>query len=148
MRINYVRFTNFRGFEDFTLRPLGHVVVMGQPRAGRSDLIEGLRRVLHPDSTRFPLSEPLDFHGGRTDTRIEIEAVIGDLRPELSQRFFDQLEVWNTNTAELVPELSEHDELPEHHELVIRLCYRAAWSDEEKQAEQWVDFPKYSDPTT
>jgi len=56
MRILALHLRNFRGFDDFVLKPQGHVVLMGEPRAGRSDLIEGLRRVLHPDSNRFPLS--------------------------------------------------------------------------------------------
>src|SRR5713226_7900672 len=117
---------------------------MGEPRAGRSDLIEGIRRVLNPDVTRFPLSEPLDFYAGNTTERAEVELIVGDLGADLTQRFFDQLEVWDFSAVTLVPELNEHDELPAQHDTVVRLCYRAEWSDEEKQAQHWVDFPKFS----
>ena len=74
--------------------------------------------------------------------------VVGDLGPDLEQRFFDQLEVWDTDMLALVPELGAHDTLEPKHELVFRLCYRAEWNPDEKVADHWVDFPKFSDPET
>jgi hypothetical protein len=68
---------------------------VGQPGAGRSDLIEALWRVLSPDSTRFPLSEDLDFHKRDLSKRIEIEVVLGELGPEIEQAFLDRLEYWD-----------------------------------------------------
>lgn len=52
MLITQVRATNFRGWEDLNLRPRGHVLAVGEPRAGRSDLVSALTRVLDPRSTR------------------------------------------------------------------------------------------------
>ena len=78
MRILRLHVRRFRGFDDLTITPQKHLVLMGEPGAGRSDLVEGLRRVLAPDSTRFPLSEPTDFHVNDLTTRAEIEAYLGD----------------------------------------------------------------------
>jgi putative ATP-dependent endonuclease of the OLD family len=137
---------NFRGFKEAQVVPRGHVLLVGEPRAGRSDIIEALRRVFQPDSTRFPLTEPLDFHAGNVAQRAGAMVVIGDLGPELEQRFFDQLEVWDSESNALVPELGLHDALEAKNELVVRLCHRAEWNTEEKVGEHWVDFPKFSDP--
>jgi putative ATP-dependent endonuclease of OLD family len=57
MRIRQVRISAFRGWQELELRPGRHALVVGEPRAGRSDLIEALRRVLGPDSTRTPPDE-------------------------------------------------------------------------------------------
>ena len=53
MLITQIRVTNFRGWDDLDLSPRGHAVVIGEPRAGRSDLITALTRVLNPSSTRM-----------------------------------------------------------------------------------------------
>jgi putative ATP-dependent endonuclease of the OLD family len=52
VRITRLRATNFRGWHDLDLRPSGHVLVVGEPRAGRTDLVLALTRVLDPRSTR------------------------------------------------------------------------------------------------
>lgn len=52
MRITRVRATNFRGWAKLDLRPSGHALVVGEPRAGRTDLVLALTRVLDPRSTR------------------------------------------------------------------------------------------------
>src|SRR5664279_990126 len=57
MRVRQLRISSFRGWRCLTLRPGRHALVVGEPRAGRSDLVEALRRVLDPDSTRNPPSE-------------------------------------------------------------------------------------------
>jgi putative ATP-dependent endonuclease of OLD family len=146
VRILRLRIHGFRGFDSFTLHPQGHAVLVGQPRAGRSDVIEALRRVLSPDATRLPLTEDLDFHNRDTSRQVEIEVVLGHLGEALEQEFFDQLEVWNSEQQELVDLLEEPAELDGGFEWVVRLCYRARWSDDQEQAEHWVDFPKLSDP--
>jgi putative ATP-dependent endonuclease of the OLD family len=61
MRIRQLRISSFRGWRELELRPGPHSLVVGVPRAGRSDLIEALRRVLDPESTRTPPSE-FDVH--------------------------------------------------------------------------------------
>lgn len=150
MRLRYIRITNFRGFEQLELKPRDHVFVVGQPGAGRSDLIEALWRVLSPDSTRFPLSEDLDFNKRDLTKRIEVEVILGELGPEIEQAFLDRLEYWDTKNETLLEEI----DLPEEDaadadgslERVLRLCYRAVWDHDQQQARHWVDFPKFSDP--
>lgn len=53
MRVSRLRATNFRGWSRLDLKRTGHVVVIGEPRAGRTDLAAALARVLDARSTRF-----------------------------------------------------------------------------------------------
>ena len=50
MRVARVRLHLFRGYAEQVISPARHAVVVGEPRAGRSDLIMGLRRALDPRS--------------------------------------------------------------------------------------------------
>lgn len=52
MRVTRLLLDNFRGWPHLDLRPSEHVVLAGVPRAGRSDIIAALRRVLDPASAR------------------------------------------------------------------------------------------------
>jgi putative ATP-dependent endonuclease of OLD family len=135
----------FRGIEKLTVVPRGHVVVVGEPRAGRSTVLEGLFRALSPDGARGTIGDDLDFHARDRAVRAEVEVVLGHLGDELSQRFFDALEYWDEGEDRLVDELDALDGL-EGYEQVVRLCYRARWSAEQEQGEHWVDYPKTSDP--
>jgi putative ATP-dependent endonuclease of the OLD family len=137
----------FRGFEYLVIVPTGHALVVGEPRAGRSDVIEGLRRVLSADSTRSLLGDNIDFFQRDRTFRAEVEVVLGDLGPALTQQFFDWLEYWDRDAAELVELLDDAEALNnEALEQVVRLCYRAEWVDAEEVARHWVDYPKTSDP--
>lgn len=53
MRVSRLRATNFRGWSELDLRQSGAVVVVGEPRAGRTDVVVALTRVLDPRSTRL-----------------------------------------------------------------------------------------------
>lgn len=145
MMIRSLDVRRFRGIEELTIVPRGDVVVVGEPRAGRSTVLEGLFRVLSPDSTRTTLGDDLDFHGRDRSLQAEVEVVLGDLGDEVSQRFFDELEYWDDEQGHLVDELDALDGL-ESYEGVVRLCYRARWSEEQEQGEHWIDYPKTSDP--
>ena len=146
MQIRQVDIRHFRGFNSLRIKPSGHVLVVGEPRAGRSDLVEGLIRVFDPDSTRATLTEDFDFFNRDTETRAEVEVVLGDLGDELEQRFFDQIEFWDTSNHTLLPPAAPGEQAPENSELVVRLCYRVEWQEDEQLASHWVDFPKFSDP--
>lgn len=52
MRISRLRLQNFRGWADLDIRPARHVLLAGVPRAGRSDVILALARLLDPASIR------------------------------------------------------------------------------------------------
>lgn len=148
MRVRRLDIRNFRGLRAVTIRPNGHVVLAGEPRAGRSTVVEALRRVLIPDATRVPLTDDLDFNRRDRSLAVEIEVVLGDLGAALEQEFFDQLEPWDSEEGEVLLETSDPTEIDdEDTDLVVRLCYRARWDDDSDGGEHWVDFPKSSDPS-
>ncbi len=146
MQIRQLDIRHFRGFQSLTIKPSGHVLLAGQPRAGRSDVVEALTRVLDPDSTRSTLVGDLDFFSRDTSKRAEVEVVAGDLGEELEQRFFDQIDFWDTSTRSLLPPTGPGEQAPVSSEPVVRLCYRAEWLEDEHVATHWVDFPKFSEP--
>jgi hypothetical protein len=94
MRVVRLEVRHFRGFAAATILPGQHVLVVGEPRAGRSDLIAALTRVLDPEATRAALEE-WDFHGHDVTRPIVIEVVLADLGDALSQRFLGELEFWD-----------------------------------------------------
>lgn len=53
MRISRLRLHDFRGWPELDLRPHGHVLLVGVPRAGRSDIIAALIRLLDPAGVRL-----------------------------------------------------------------------------------------------
>jgi hypothetical protein len=53
VRITHLLLQDFRGWAKFDLQPFGHILLAGVPRAGRSDIIAALRRLLDPDSARM-----------------------------------------------------------------------------------------------
>jgi recombinational DNA repair ATPase RecF len=65
MVIRRLEIRRFRGFEHVVIVPTGHALVVGEPRAGRPDVIEGLRRVLSADSTRSLLGDDIDSSSAR-----------------------------------------------------------------------------------
>jgi len=147
VRINKLDLRHFRGFDSVTILPTGHSVLMGEPGAGRSDVVEGLTRVLWPESTRGRPPDDLDFFNRDTSQRAEVEVVLGDLGPELEQAFYLHLELWDARAHALVESLSEAEQLDKSaHEWVIRLCYRVAWIEADVRADHWVDFPKTAEP--
>jgi DNA helicase-2/ATP-dependent DNA helicase PcrA len=97
---------HFRGFTHAVVLPRGHALVVGEPRAGRSDLLAALKRVLDPDATKAALEE-WDFHGRDLGRDIEIEVVLGELAPDLHQRFLGELEFWDPDRKRPRPGVRE-----------------------------------------
>ena len=146
MKIFELRLRHFRGFRDLPIRPTGHVVLMGTPGAGRSDVIDGMSRVLDPEYTRRRLADEFDFFRGDTSQPAEVEATIGELGPALEQHFLDYLEIWDSEKRAIVDELDSPEEIDRGcHSFVIRLCYRAEWSGAEQRVEEFIYLPKTSD---
>jgi putative ATP-dependent endonuclease of the OLD family len=144
LRIDYRR---FRGFADLRIAPKAHVLLVGEPRAGRSDALEGLARALGAGGARMPEPDELDFYMRDTSTRAEVEVVLAEIGPELEQLFFDYLEFWDVQEDRLIEELDEPGDLDDVGVLsVVRLSYRIEWDGSEGLARHWVDFPKSSDP--
>ena len=96
MRVARVRLHLFRGYADQVIMPARHAVVVGEPRAGRSDLIMGLRRALDPRSwSRTPdlsdLHRPApeqeeDAPDGETVVEVTLLGLGGDLEQDLDDR--------------------------------------------------------------
>jgi hypothetical protein len=108
------------------------VVLVGEPRAGRSDLIEGLRRTLAVDGTRNTTPAEFDFFD--TGQRAEVEVVLGDLSRVLSdQVFYDYIEWWNADSDEIIDELDD-PRLLAGAEQVVRLCYRRSGTRQQARA--------------
>lgn len=91
VRVARVRLQRFRGFLAAEILPDQHVAVVGEPRAGRTDLLTGLRRVLDPTSTAARL-DPLDVHrplptleAGEERPLTEVEVTLVDLGSALEQ---------------------------------------------------------------
>jgi hypothetical protein len=140
---------HFRGFSDIPVKPDGNVVLMGEPGAGRSDLINAISKVLDPDVIRAGGATELDFHQRNTELPIEISVTIGGLGPDLEQHFLDYLEVWDAEGGSLIEESESPEEVAgENREWVLRLAYRGQWLQDQERCDEIVYYPKYSDPST
>jgi putative ATP-dependent endonuclease of the OLD family len=149
MYIRQLDARHFRGFSDIPLKPSGNVVLMGEPGAGRSDLISAISKILDPDIIRAGGTTELDFHQRATETPIEISIVIGGLGQDLEQHFLDYLEVWNIKDGELVEESeAPEDATGKNYEWVLRLAYQGKWLPDQERCEEIVYYPKYSDLTS
>ena len=106
LRVAELKIDGFRGFDTTQIRPRGDVVLVGEPRAGRSDIVAALERVLHPDGTWWQVRE-WDFHGGDLDRVIAIEVTLSELGTMLRQQFIRRVEAWDQCTHRIVPESDE-----------------------------------------
>ena len=95
MHIARVRLHRFRGYAEQVIMPARHAVVVGEPRAGRSDLIMGLRRALDPRNwSRTPDLSDLYRQGQEQEDAADRETIIevtllglgGDLEQDLDDR--------------------------------------------------------------
>lgn len=132
MRVLRLTLRHFRGFAKLTIKSAGHVALVGEPGAGRPDVIEALERVLWPDALRSRVPTDLDFYRRDTSKRAEAEVVLGDLGDALEQQFFDQLEIWHRDEKTIIAELGDPQLIDrDEHDLVVRLCYRLRWNETE-----------------
>ena len=149
MHVKELSVQRFRGFSDLLVRPKGHIVVMGEPGAGRSDLIEAIARVLDADTSRTRVTTELDFYNRDTSQPIQIALTLGGLGVDLEQDFLDHLELWDSIEDRLLPETDDLESVDQgRYEWVLRLEYRAEWLRAEERCEEWVFYPKESDPAS
>lgn len=156
MRITRLRAINFRGWADLDLRPRAHALVVGEPRAGRSDIVTALQRVLDPMSTRSqPTTNDIHQHQasasgidghGIADVALasyaEVEVTLADLPVDLEQEADGALEPLlddgtvdtSGNSAATAP-------------LGLRLSYRVSYEATTDSLEHRVYYPALSDPS-
>ncbi|WP_291053969.1 hypothetical protein [Herbiconiux sp.] len=141
MRVARIRIQRFRGFEDVELALPADVVIAGEPQAGRSDLVEALRRVLDPRSTRARVN-PLDIHRPIGDeTLTEVEVTLLKLGAQLETLLSDSLEAFDPEAATPAGTGGGAGAV-----LGVRLCYRIRYDLDADSGDHWVDFPARSDP--
>ena len=125
MRVLRVRLHLFRGYEEQVIMPTTHAVVVGEPRAGRTDLIMGLRRTLDPRSwSRAPdlsdLHQPASEQGeGALDAETLVEVTLVGLGNDLEQDLDDRLELIDSATG-----LPASEERAADGVLGVRVRYR------------------------
>ena len=84
---------------------------------------------------------------GDTSQPIEITLTLGGLGDSVTQDFFDHLELWDTTEHQLFEEAETTEESDGlSYEWVLRLGYRAKWLAAEERSDEWVSYPKESDP--
>lgn len=84
MRVARLTIKHFRGFDAIEVVPRGHVLLVGEPRGGRTDMLTALGLALAVDGPRN-IGE-FDFHKRDLTAPMEIEVVLADLDPDLVQR--------------------------------------------------------------
>lgn len=125
MRLARVRLHLFRGYTDQVIMPSRHAVVVGEPRAGGSDLIMGLRRALDPRSwSRTPdlsdLHRPAPEQGeGARDGETVVEVTLVGLGADLEQDLDARLELIDPATG-----LPAAEEQADGGVLGVRVRYR------------------------
>ncbi|MEU9507831.1 hypothetical protein AB0D32_16325 [Micromonospora sp. NPDC048170] len=159
---------SFRGFRSLELRCPGHVVLSGVPRAGRSDVIAALARVLLPESSRTgPAMSDLwqttvaavaSGGAGQGDDQpltgtwpsslvesrpyADVEVTLTDLDPELEQLFEGVLERCDSDGCAV-----EEDQALLGAAWCVRLAYRLMYDDEAEALEHLVYYPLASNPS-
>jgi putative ATP-dependent endonuclease of the OLD family len=134
----------FRGFDAFETTFGEHAVLVGEPGAGRTDLVDGLVRVLDPDSLRGRDATELDFFDLDRTRVAEVEVVIGAFPTIGLGALTTYAEVWERDAGVLrtvLPRGVDFD--PDKHELVVRLAHRL--EDDGGELVETVHWPKYAD---
>lgn len=152
MRITQLRAVDFRGWHNLDLRPRAHVLAVGEPRSGRSDLVHALRRVLDPRSTRRQPSTAdirqtyVAGSGGGSGATLaafaEVEVTLADLPHAVEQEADGALEPL---LADATVDQSGNASLTAS--LGLRLAYRVSYDLSTDAVEHRVFYPILSDPS-
>lgn len=141
MRIIRLRLSRFRGFSDLDLYPPPNVLLVGEPRAGRSTILDAIRRVLDAGSTRVRPSRwditlpSVDIEDGDTYPLTSVEATLIDLDDEIEQLLDDRLEMLDPTTGE--PDDADTDAV-----LGVRLRYCLQYTPADDTLEHWVEYTR------
>ncbi|MEV0530888.1 hypothetical protein [Kitasatospora sp. NPDC050463] len=173
MRVTRLLISNFRGWKSLDLRPRDHVVLAGVPRAGRSDIVEALARVLDPDAAQSPRLSDLhqELPAEQADAPQDDELELGDdsgsgLAPcetePLARADFAEVEVTLTDLDPAIEQLVdghlqpldpsgaavESDEADPTAPQCVRIAYRLSYDSEAETLESAVYYPDRSNPET
>lgn len=143
MRVARIRIGRFRGYRHAALVVPENMVLAGEPQAGRTDIVEALRRVLDARSTRSRVN-PLDVYrpaDGDEESLTEVEVTLLDLGEDVETLLSENLETFDRATGEIATPSNAGDAV-----LGVRLCYRARYDLDTDTGEHWVDYPARSDP--
>lgn len=143
---------DFRGWHQLDLRPRGHVLAIGEPRSGRSDLVEALRRVLDPRSTRTQpttadIRQSLPGAPDSTSSVVlapyaEVEVTLADLPIDLEHEVDGALEpLMADGTVDLSGSASPGARLG------LRLAYRVSYDVATDSIDHRAFYPILSDPS-
>lgn len=166
VRITRLLVTGFRGWQHLDLRPRDHVLLAGVPRAGRSDIIAAIARVLDPgaqgaritDLYQQVIDPATDAAAGREGESVgagtaapaaeaapvkwaEIEVTLTDLDPEMEQQFDGFLEPLDTSGV-----ASEDPDADPSLPQCVRLAYRLVYDSTSEELTSTVYFPQRSNP--
>ena len=166
VRITRLQLTDFRGWQRLDLRPRGHVLLAGVPRAGRSDIIAAIARVLDSGAKGLRLTDlhqqithasagPVAASPGGSDVAgkapavvdvvraelAEVEVTLADLDPEVEQLFDGFLEPLDPSGAASTDE-SVDPSLPQ----CVRLTGRVTYDSVTEELTAIVYFPLRSNP--
>jgi hypothetical protein len=172
MRISRLLLHNFRGWNDLDLRPDGHVLLAGVPRAGRSDIIAALIRLLDPASIRLQpalsdirqrravspgadggavgvapddteANEPASKDGVAVEPYAEVEVTLVELDAELEQLCDGFLEPLDSSG-----QIDASQNAAPDAALGVRLAYRVSYDLAADALTAVVFFPLRSNPAT
>jgi len=166
VRITRLLVNGFRGWHHLDLRPRGHVLLAGVPRAGRSDIIAALVRVLDPNAKGPRMSDLHQSITGPAPTasggpaavppdaspapataglvRVEhadIEVTLTDLDPDAEQAFDGFLEPLDPSGA-----ASDDPDADPSLPQCVRIACRLAYDSVTEELTSTIYFPLASDP--
>lgn len=144
--IRRVTTRRFRGFREFELILKPHAVIVGEPGAGKSDLLEAIVRVLDSDYLRLRRGEEMDFTDGDLSAPAEVELVVGGLSTMQARALSQLWEWWDPDAGRLISQATAADPVGVgNQERVVRLTYRLT-AGVDGQFEERVYWPKVSVP--
>lgn len=141
MRIRRLRISRFRSVASGEIFFPGHTVMIGANSIGKSTVCEALDLLLGPDRlTRPNAINEHDFHKRAyldpdgNPLKIELEAVLTDLTPDLERKYRAHREYWDLQRMELLDESAEPEDTDSEHVIpALRIRFEGFYDKEEDE---------------